>query len=177
MQNINNSKFNEAIENFTKLIEIDKLNSNAYVNRALAKQYLGQYSDAILDLNKATEINPKYALAYLNRGNNKQFMNEDRSAISDYSKALQIEIEFAPPPIHTYSYIGRGASYHKIKKYKLAINDFNEAIKLDPTYPQSYFNRGLSKALSDDTTFCGDFKKSYELGFIQAKEFIDNYCN
>ena len=177
LQLINNSKFNEAIIVFTKLIEIDPLSTNAYVNRALAKEYLGNYSDAIIDLTKAIEINPNLGVAYLNRGKNNQAIKDFNNAISDYSQVLQIDIENAPPPIHSFSYLNRGSCYYELFKYELAINDFNEAIKLNPNLSQAYFNRAMAKANSGQSKFCDDFQKAYELGNAPAKEYIYNYCN
>ena len=32
-----------------------------------------------------------------------------------------------------------------MKNHNFAINDFNEAIKIEPNYPEIYYYRGLSK--------------------------------
>ena len=47
----------------------------------------------------------------------------------DILKANQIDIENAPPPIHSFSYLNRGSCYYELFKYELAINDnFNQFI-------------------------------------------------
>lgn len=32
-----------------------------------------------------------------------------------------------------------------MKNYELAIADFNAAIEMEPTYPETYYNRGLAR--------------------------------
>jgi len=52
-------KYDKAIKDFTKLIEIDPNNPYSYIDRALCYKELGLYDKAIADLNKAIEINPE----------------------------------------------------------------------------------------------------------------------
>lgn len=46
------------IADFTKFIEIDPNNAEAYNNRGIAKRNINDYEGALLDYNKAIEINP-----------------------------------------------------------------------------------------------------------------------
>ena len=52
----------EAIEDYTKAIEIDPKNASAYHNRGLAKVDLGDEKGALEDYVKAIELNPRYIL-------------------------------------------------------------------------------------------------------------------
>ncbi|MFC2066753.1 tetratricopeptide repeat protein [Chloroflexota bacterium] len=60
--------YDEAIEEYTKSIELDPKLALAYVNRAKAYNEKGQYDLAIVDCNKAIELDPKLDVAYGNRG-------------------------------------------------------------------------------------------------------------
>ena len=74
----------EAIEAFSKAIELDPKSSLAYVGRGNAYIKLKNYQQAIEDYTKAIEIDPKNAEAYVRRGvayediGNSQKANEDR---------------------------------------------------------------------------------------------------
>lgn len=57
-------KYKEAIECYTKAIEIDKENAIFYCNRAAAKYLLSDYASSIDDCKTAVEIDPKYAKAW-----------------------------------------------------------------------------------------------------------------
>jgi len=60
-------KHQEAMEAFTRAIELDPKDAKAYYNRGLACHNLGDYGQAIRDYDRAIEVDPKYAMAYVNR--------------------------------------------------------------------------------------------------------------
>jgi tetratricopeptide (TPR) repeat protein len=57
-------QYDEAISEYTKVIEINPKVAEAYGNRGLAYGRKGQYDLAIADFNKAIEINPMDGRAY-----------------------------------------------------------------------------------------------------------------
>src|SRR5437667_2775532 len=57
-----------AIENYSKVIEIDPKFEYAYFNRAYAKHKKGDHKAAIEDFNKTLEVNPKNPAAFSARG-------------------------------------------------------------------------------------------------------------
>ena len=57
-----------AIADYTKAINIDSQDANAFYNRALAKHESEDYSGAIADYTSAIEINPNDHDFYFNRG-------------------------------------------------------------------------------------------------------------
>ena len=65
-----------AIADYTRAIEINPQNVDAYYNRGLAKDDSGDYEGAIADYTKAIEINPELAIAYANRGNSKNKLGD-----------------------------------------------------------------------------------------------------
>ena len=65
---VQQKKYDLAIQNYTKAIELDSKYALAYRNRGLSWREKGDYDRAIQDYTKAIELNPKYADAYFQRG-------------------------------------------------------------------------------------------------------------
>jgi tetratricopeptide (TPR) repeat protein len=57
-------KNQEALEAFTKAIELNPKYAEAYNNRVIAYLKLGNYQQAIRDYDKAIKLDPKNAMAY-----------------------------------------------------------------------------------------------------------------
>ena len=60
--------YRQAIEDYSRAIEIKPGYADAYNNRGIAYNSLGNYRQAIEDYNRAIEIKPDFADAYYNRG-------------------------------------------------------------------------------------------------------------
>ena len=79
-------QFSAAAEAFTRAIEMDPDNAEAYNHRGVARAYMGKIDDAISDYTRALQIKPELVGALNNRGSayyQKKLLNQ---AISDYSK-------------------------------------------------------------------------------------------
>jgi len=63
-----NLDYKGAIEEFTKVIELNPRDAKAYLSRGLSKYFLQDYAGDIADQLKAIEINLKYGDAYFNIG-------------------------------------------------------------------------------------------------------------
>ena len=57
-----------AIADYSKAIELNPNDAEAYSSRGVAKHHLEDYRGAIADYSKAIELNPNYTNAYFNRG-------------------------------------------------------------------------------------------------------------
>ena len=57
---VKNNDFNSAIIYYTKAIELDPKNVEAYYGRGFAYDELKKYPEAIADYTKAIELDPKY---------------------------------------------------------------------------------------------------------------------
>ena len=97
--------YRAAIADFTKAIQIDPSDSDAYVQRGVSKWSLAfslggdqgpgtlknkLLSSAASDYTQAIAINPNNAFAYMNRGSVKDELEDYIGAIEDHSKALEI---------------------------------------------------------------------------------------
>ena len=68
-----------------------------------------------------------------------------------------------------------GTDIIEIKRIKEAIEDYNEAIRLNPNYSESYYNRGLAKLqLGKIEEAIKDFITAYELDNNEVKEKAKN---
>ena len=81
-----------AIDNYSKAIELDPSSAQAYNNRAYTNMRMRDYKSALSDLDKAISLNPDYIHALMNRADIHNFYyNIDRkSAITDYEKVISL---------------------------------------------------------------------------------------
>ena len=76
-----------------------------------------------------------------------------------------------------YYFQKKGSLYFDLDNYEKAERDYTKAIELGDNDPISYFNRGLSKRLMEDSKgACEDWKKAAELGDKNAEELFNKYC-
>ena len=165
-------RYDEAIAEYTKAIEINPNYSTAYTNRGnVYFNHLMEYDLAIADYSKAIELDPNNALAYENRSGvyytNKQY----DLAIADDSKVIMLNPD-------SDAYQNRGVVYYASKQYGLAIDDFSMALKLKPTdegfvyfcRAQAYRDMGLSaQAIADYKKFI-ELSKDPESSQMAANE-------
>ncbi|EPF16808.1 tetratricopeptide repeat-containing S1 family peptidase [Microcystis aeruginosa] len=98
-------KYDLALDDHNKAIELNPNYAMAYSVRALHYSSQQKYDLALDDYNKAIEINPNYAEAYVNRGVLYFEQKKYELALSDYNKAIEINPNLAQ------AYLGRGGLY------------------------------------------------------------------
>lgn len=167
------SDYKEAINYFTKAIDIDPNYAMAYDSRGRVYESMEDYPKAISDYSKVIDLEPNNAKAYIERAklyetkilfsdielDHPNTISDCKNAISDYTIAIELN------PKDSKIYNLRGRLYEKIMKdYSKAIMDFTKAIELDPTYALAYENRGLVyfKIIDYDKAIF-DFSKELEL--------------
>jgi tetratricopeptide (TPR) repeat protein len=128
----------EAISNYTKALEINPRDAEAYYNRGIVYNRKSQYDEAISDFSKALKINPRYGDAYHGRGGIYTKRGQYDEAISDYAKALEIN------PKDAAAYHRRGIIYTKKGQYDEAISDYTKALEINPKDAAAYGGRGLA---------------------------------
>ncbi len=88
------SKFEEAIKEFTEAIRIDKDYADAYFNRALTERVINDFMSARADLEKVIELQPKSADAPLLIGDMAETNKDMLGARYWYEKALSNNPEY-----------------------------------------------------------------------------------
>ena len=154
----NLEKYNEAIADYSKAIELKPDYADAYINRGNAYCNLNKYDEALADYNKAIDLKPDDVDAYCNRGSIYGKLGKINEAFADFSKAIDLKPDFA------VAYTGRGVAFWYLGKYNKAIVDFNKAIELKPDYVRAYNNRGnVYGKLGKYNEAIADFNKAIEL--------------
>ena len=151
-------RYDLAIANYDKAIQLKPDYTEAYNNRGVAKAALGQHFVAISDYDKAIQLKPDYANAYNNRGVAKADLGQHFVAISDYDKAIQLKPDYAN------AYNNRGVAKADLGQHFAAISDYDKAIQLKPDKADAYYNRGVAKAaLGQHFAAISDYDKAIRL--------------
>jgi tetratricopeptide (TPR) repeat protein len=136
----NSKRYDSALIQYTKAIDLDGTNYRAYNARGLTKIGLAEYYDAIADFSKAATLDPTQSNALNNRGLAKFYLGDKNAAIKDYSEALTL----APESVVTLK--NRGHAYLQNTNYEAALADFSLAIKLKPDDGEAHFKYGVTQA-------------------------------
>ena len=137
---------------------------NARVHYYIGAAYteIGECRPAIVSFTRALVRDPTMADAIRRRGDCQNVLVPVLSvdvqayydrALADYEAALEIE-----PDVYTYN--AHGAMIASLGRWDQAIQEYDQAIVLDPDYPETYFNRGyLYKLLGETERAIADFQK------------------
>ena len=112
-----------AVNSYTKAIELDRKNKGPYMNRADCYVYLGKNLEAYDDASKAIELDPSDSSYYNSRANILYKMNRNDDALKDMNKAISIDDGY----MDYYQY--RAALYQKMNKIDKAEDDVDRALK------------------------------------------------
>jgi tetratricopeptide (TPR) repeat protein len=180
------SKYEDAIDDLTKALQLNFCSYRLYFNRGLAQYRRKNFDLAIQDYKSAMMLAPllRKSLhnsqliceAFNQRGIEYLKHDDFQQALNDFSYAIKIHPQFSEP------YLNRGVVYRKLTQYESAIEDFNWAISLNQKYTDAYFNRALTfrdmkqieRAIRDLKTVSiidpSHYKAYYELGNISFEQ-------
>ncbi|MBG1231356.1 SPOR domain-containing protein [Aestuariivirga litoralis] len=127
----------QSVEQFSQAISSQQLGpealANAYLNRALAFQKLGQDSKAVEDYTAALNLDAMptdiRARALYNRGLAQERVKSPVLAIEDYTSSLLIDANFSQ------SYLARANALRDSGQYLFSISDYERAIKNNHPQP------------------------------------------
>ena len=137
-----------------KVAELYLLRGNSWYEK-------GDYDSAIADYNKAIEIKNDYALAFYCRATTRGPKKRDyKGALEDYNAYIEIS-----NPDRYDVYVDRGTAFRQLKEYENAIRDYSKAISLNSNCEEAYYNRGLTRKLSNTDIIEAkvDFERYLEL--------------
>lgn len=148
-ESLDKNNFSDAIDNFSKAIDILK------------------------DLQKNHENEMLMRELFYNRGHCKDELRNYAGAISDYNLA----IEYGGENINESEFLNRALAKFELGYYEDAIIDYNHVIEINPLNAKAFLGRGNAKFKNKDKDgACNDWKKSEKLGLTYATKFIENYC-
>lgn len=116
--------FKGAIQDYTKVIEFEPKNQDAFVYRGAAKININDNSGAVDDLDKAIDLNRKDHVAYNFRGAAKGGLKQYAEAMKDLDKSIDIKFDYAS------AYVNRAAIKMTQKDKKGACKDLEKADQL-----------------------------------------------
>jgi len=121
----------EAIENYTKALDIDPDSANANYNMAMTLRSQGKFDRALDYYRRAMELSPDNAEVYYNIGVTLSMKQEYDDATAHYLKAIAIKPDFA----NAHKDLGK---IHVIQAdFQRAVISFTEALKYDPDLPDA----------------------------------------
>lgn len=135
-----------AMKGFDTAIRLAPDFADAYINRANARDMLGNFEEALKDYNTAIRLGADYAFVYARRAGVKSDLGNYKDAIKDYNNAIRLKPASA---ILASIYINRGSAKFHSGDYKDAIEDYNNAIRLKPEdviLAVAYVNRADAKS-------------------------------
>ncbi|MEZ2318292.1 MAG: tetratricopeptide repeat protein [Microcoleus sp.] len=151
-------KYEEAIVDLDRAIQLYSNYAYAYVGLGAAKLALGRQDYAIADLERAIQLDSNNHEAYFFRGLVKHQRLERKNAIADYTRAINLNSK------KSHYYFNRGLLNSEQWNKKEAIEDFSKVIDLQPKNADAYNNRGLAKsAIGKKDEAIEDFSKAIDL--------------
>jgi tetratricopeptide (TPR) repeat protein len=132
---------------------------HSYIGAAYTE--MGEYRKAIVSFTRALVHDPTIADVLRRRGDCQYLLVPvladdvqayyDRS-LADYEASLALE-----PDVYTYNV--HGSVISSLGRVEEAIAEYNQAIEIDPDYPETYFNRGYAyELLRENDLAVADFE-------------------
>lgn len=134
LQSAQNGNYEQAIEHFTKSIELNPTDAISLNNRGNVYLSIGELDKAIKDYNRSIGFQPDFALAWMNRGNAYLNKKELDQAIENYSQAIELD------PKEDAAWKNRASAYISLGKLRLAFEDCQKALELNPSNEGAYYN-------------------------------------
>jgi len=162
----------EALSDFDRAIKLrpDLYKAIYFKGKILGEN--GQLDEAIELLTNVIENEPDNYGAMVHRGLFYKQKNNYIEALSDYEMVIKYNTGIAK------AYHNRANLKVMINDLKGAWDDYDSAIDLDPDLAKTYFNRGVLKFLmGNPDEGCIDLWKSRDLGYEEAIDKTDLYCN
>lgn len=132
-------KYNKAISDYKKYIEVAAPKAEAYRMLGLSYINTGICESAIISFNTAIKLDSEFASAYASRAEAHRLCGMHEKAIRDSTRAINLR---ADPMIMGDAYWTRAKAYENLGHTELSIADISSAWKLDPRLITPYGKGG-----------------------------------
>ncbi|MCY7411014.1 MAG: tetratricopeptide repeat protein [Chitinophagales bacterium] len=123
-----------AVDAYNQILERDPQNEDAILKLSKVYFFQREYSSSLIQLSKAEEINKYNADIYFVRGLNLKEMGDTARAIASFQKAVSVNSDFYD------AYVQLGL-LHSNKPSQLAAQYFDNAIRIDSTSDEAYYDK------------------------------------
>ena len=137
------TKYDEAIACYDRVIEINPKNKWGWINKGDALTQLAKYDEAITIYDKAIEKYPQSADVWCDKGFALDYLNKFDDAIIAFDKAVELKPKFAD------AWNGKGVVLTNMGKYDEAVQACNKATKIRPKFALAWSNKGWALANLD----------------------------
>jgi tetratricopeptide (TPR) repeat protein len=152
------SRWDKALADYTKAIELDPKVAQAWRNRGCAYARQGQTDKAIADFSKAMELTPDKVIAWRNQAYDHRTLGQFDEAVIAYSKALELNKS------DWGIFDDRGVTYLQLNQPEKALSDFTKSLALHAGAFWVWHHRALSYcALDRWQEALADFEKVLDL--------------
>jgi tetratricopeptide (TPR) repeat protein/predicted Ser/Thr protein kinase len=130
--------YEASLAAFSEVIALDPEHLDAYVQRGLVREHLGDVSGAIEDLDRVILLEPQDAHFRVNRAMARGKSGDLEGAIRDCTDAIRLD------PRYAAAYFNRATARGLLGDHRGAVADSSAAVHLDPTIAGAWSNRGAS---------------------------------
>ena len=163
-------KYDEALANYDRAIELKPDYAEAYSKRGNALIDLKRLNEALASYDRAIVLKPDYANAYSNRGNTLQRLKRFDEALASYDRAIELKPDSAD------AYSNRGNALEDLKRFDKAKLSHNRAIALKPELAEFQSDLNIQKQQLNSTKLefanVKPMKSAIDIQPSQPKAFI-----
>lgn len=176
--------YSGAVAAFTKAINVQPTNQNLYTFRGTAYEDMGNDIEAEKDFRKTLELLPNHFVAAYRLGmvyfRKKDFENAIKWLKLSYENSPEGDLEHIGLGKNNVFFVARkliagnlGNFLTQVKRYDESFKYLDEAIKLDPNYPNPYIAKGVALAqIGKVKEGISYLEKAEKLGVGQATMII-----
>jgi tetratricopeptide (TPR) repeat protein len=132
----NRGRFDEAMTQYQKAVEIKPDYVDALNNLGAAFVRLGRFDEAMAQCRKALEIKPDLAEAHYNLGNALANRGRFDEAMAQYQKAVEIQ------PDYVEAHYNLGVALARLGRIDEAMTQYQKAVEIQPDYVEAHCNLG-----------------------------------
>jgi len=143
-----NGSYEEAIQAYDKVLEIDPRNDSALINKGHALEFwaLDLYNEALVITTEILEENPNDPLAWQGKGAALSCLNRQEEAFQAYSKAIEVlNKTIEKDPYNGEAWFLKGENYANMHDAEAALIAYDKVIELN--YTQRIEAAWLTKAV------------------------------
>jgi MtfA peptidase len=158
MEHLDGKRYRSAIQLFSRVIQIDPSDAEAYQQRARAEVQLADHAAALTDAEEALRLHADDVTGYLARGAAYLGLRQYEQARADLNRVLY-EQRNDPE-----AYYLRGIMWAALGKWRKAVSDFSWSIVYRPHFANAYAHRAYAhRQLGSFAKADADLERAFQL--------------